>query len=253
MKRKAIIIANAAPDLSGVDTDLKNIQSFLKSTSGGAWYSEEISVYRNPSLSDMLKELTRIKGQYDFLILFFSGHGGRTSTETVICLNDNEELLLESRLSGLSARQINIFDCCRTPIPDVMLESALSKSAVMGFEHFKDEILNPLLARQLYEKRIANSAPQQISLYSCSQDEYSLDTARGGLYLTAFLEQANDFTDNSAQFQTALLCQGLIADRVARKSSSENNSQHPDHVAPKLIPSQQLVISINPVKYVHGL
>jgi len=253
MKRKAIIIANAADDLSGVDTDLNNIQSFLKSTSGGVWYSEEISVYRNPSLSVMLKELIRIRGRYDFLIVFFSGHGGRTSTETAICLNDNDELLLESQLSGLSARQINIFDCCRTRISDVMLESAFSKSAVMGLEHFTDGMLDPLSARELYEKRIADAAPQQISLYSCSQDEYSLDTARGGLYLKEFIEQASDFTDNSAQFQTALLCQGLISDRVARKSARQNNPQHPDHVAPKLISSQQLVISINPVKYVHGL
>lgn len=253
MKRKAIIIANAAADLSGVDTDLNNIQSFLKSTSGGVWYPEEISVYRNPSLSDMLRNLMRIRGQYDFLIVFFSGHGGRTPTETAICLNDNDELLLESQLSGLSSRQINIFDCCRTRIPDAMLESAFSKSATMGLEHFTAGMLDPLSARELYEKRIAVAAPQQISLYSCSQDEFSLDTAGGGLYLTNFLEQARDFTGNSAPFQTALLCQGQISDRVARKSARQSNSQHPDHVAPKLLSSQQLVISINPTKYVHGL
>lgn len=253
MKRKAIIIANAANDLPGIDTDLNNIQAFLKSTSGGAWYSGEISVYRNPSLSDMLKELVLIKGRYDFLIVFFSGHGGRTTNETAICLNDNNEMLLESQLSGLSARQINIFDCCRTRISDVMLESALSKRAFMGLEHFTDEMLEPLSARELYEKRIAEAAPQQISLYSCSQDEYSLDTAKGGLYLKEFLEQASDFNDNSAQFQTALFCQSVISDRVAQKSALQNNPQHPDHVAPKLISNQQLVISINPVKYVHGL
>lgn len=157
MKRKAIVIANAADDLPGIDTDLNNIQSFLKSTSGGAWYSEEISVYRNPSRSDMLKELIRIKGCYDFLIVFFSGHGGRTSTETVICLNDNNEMLLESQLSGLSTRQINIFDCCRTRISDVMLESALSKSASMGLEHFIDG----MLIRYQRESCMRNELPMQ--------------------------------------------------------------------------------------------
>lgn len=72
MKKKAIIIANQDPLLTGVSKDIDHIQVFLKDIVGGAWNSDEIEVHINPTLSFLKLALAIDKlHSYDYMMVFF--------------------------------------------------------------------------------------------------------------------------------------------------------------------------------------
>lgn len=251
MKRKAIIIANVASDLPGTQVDIANIRNFLKSLQGGAWYEHEICILENPSRASLITELNDVKKTVDFSIVFFTGHGDRDETQTRFNLNDSGQLMFENDLKGLSPRQINVFDCCRVLASghvanDMMLEAAMESYSS------RPELLTESQARMLYQRRIENTPPQTVTLYSCSEDEYSLDTENGGLFISSLLKQAEKFSNSSQSYRTALSCIGDIQDAVRQKSARvENNAQNPAWVAPRLLPENQLILSLNPYLHAH--
>ena len=254
MKRQAIIIANTDQEIPGVNNDITLIDEFLRSVSGGAWSENEMVRFVNASRSSLIQHLASIKGNLDYLVIFFTGHGFHDGENTVLQINGSQSIN-ERELSGLCPRQMNIFDCCRkvarVAIEDALLESVNTMSA--GLESLSAVYLDATEARLLFNRRVGMAAPQQVTLYSCSKDEYSLDTMRGGLYITALLKKAGEFHRNREPFQTAVNAHIQIANRVSERSRAhENNSQIPDYLAPKIIPDQQLIISINPLRASHN-
>lgn len=78
-------------------------------------------VLLNNSAADILKEVEKVKDEAnDYVIVYFTGHGGLQG-DTIIEVNPANELLSEKSLLGLSERQLNVMDCCRyvqtTPLP----------------------------------------------------------------------------------------------------------------------------------------
>ncbi|MGJ3348256.1 caspase family protein [Morganella sp. Je.2.23] len=248
MKRKALIIANA-DGLPGVDVDVTNIRTFLTSISGGGWFDDEIEILRSPLKSNLISKLSGVRGCYDFTIVFFAGHGGNNRGRNLLFLNSYNEYITDSDISNLSERQINIIDCCRSPVADYELVK-LSESCVAGLESYSDEYLSLDEARAKYEERVKKSPTQQVTLYACSEGEYSSDTKNGGLYTSAFLEKAANCNKKQA-FQTALACHTAISSQVTMQAQKFGNNQHPDFSALRVVEDKQLIISINPISLVH--
>jgi hypothetical protein len=237
MKRGALLIANTS-NLRGTKVDLHNFSLFLKSNFGGAWYDNEICKLYNPSRSDLLDTIQKMKSfRYDYVVVLFSGHGGQRH-ETVLELNKNEELIKESELKGIASRQLTIFDCCRVMMPRP--SGALFESDSMQFSL----LINKEPIRKKYDERIMQSIPQQATLYSCSVDQSSYDTSNGGAYLSNLLEAARNISDE--KFMTIGAAHQLAYQPTYEYSlGKKEGPQNPDASLPKCLTEQQLIISMN--------
>lgn len=254
MKRKAIIIANQDGKLTGVSKDIDHIQEFLKGISGGAWNEDEIEVNVNPSLSSLKLSLAlkRIVG-YDYIMVFFTGHGGHKREQTYVQINNKKELIAQSELENLCQKQINIYDCCRSEIEE--LNEARSTQIFKMFDSASSLTLSRFEARRLYERQIQLAKNQQLILYSCSLNEYSQDESYGALYLTNLLRDANKF-DNceyyGKRFKIALESHNNAAERVKKDNRDMQNPQNPDYRATRFPNIEDhLILSINPRANVH--
>ena len=172
MRKKILMIGNT-DGLPGVPIDINDYYDFFTSPTGGDWYDEEIDILLNPTQHELLETIADIEeANYDYLITVFSGHGEETSDGTVLSINGERETVLLHNLTNLAERQLLIIDCCRSHhrIPaDISIDSAtlsLSRDSV----------------RQAYEELIKFAAPQEVILFSCNDNETSVDTREGWIY-----------------------------------------------------------------------
>ncbi|MDG0801441.1 caspase family protein [Pectobacterium polaris] len=248
MKSIAIIIANTE-GLPGVDVDIKNITSFLTSVEGGAWHENDIITLKNSSRESIKEELSTIKNVYDFVIVFFTGHGGQNKKTDLLFINGKNEYIKLEDINNLAFRQINIIDCCRSEVKDKEL-SMLSESSI-GLESYPDDRFDKPSARLEYARRIMESSHQQVTLYACSENEYSAETKNGGLYMSSLINKASNFKKIDDAFMTVLSTHTSVASEVTSKAQSLGNKQNPDYASPRLPENEQLVISINPRRSAH--
>lgn len=254
MKKKAIIIANQDALLPGVAKDIEHIQSFLKGVAGGAWNTDEIDVKINPKKSDLslYLSLKRLMG-YDYIMVFFTGHGGHKRNETYVCINNEGEMIAQSQLENISRKQMNIYDCCRSEL-ESLSESKKQFSVMDSLESRDMSRLSKEEARRLYERAITQAKPQQLILYSCSLNEYSQDESYGALYLTNLLKDAINFANTKYMkgFKLALESHANAAERVKKDNRDYQNPQTPDCKTTRFPSvSDHLIISINPMRYAH--
>lgn len=249
MKSRAVIIANTA-GLPGVDIDVSNITSFLKSIEGGAWFEDDIEILRNFSRENILNRLSHLRSDaYDFVMVFFAGHGGQNNNTDLLFLNRKNEYIEIDHIKNIATRQINIIDCCRSEVSDEEL-SNISEASV-ALEKHGGERLGYFSARLKYASRIMSSAPQQINLFGCSVNECSAETKDGGLYMSLLLMRARKFSSEDGAFQTAMASHIDISKKVTLKAASLGNTQHPDYFSPRVLESKKLVLSINPYSMAH--
>ena len=176
MKRIAFIFGNT-DGLLGVTKDMRRVDEFLRSAVGGAWDSEEIVVRSNLSLADVRAIISYVnEGAFDYVFIYFSGHGGMTRT-TNLCLNQKDEMISEEEFRGLSARQLMIFDCCR------VAPRIITNDMKLVFDE-SDELLQIRRKeyRDRYNKLIMRASPQEIRLYACQPNKEAYETASGGDY-----------------------------------------------------------------------
>lgn len=245
MLKKAIIVANQDPILQGISKDINHIKNFLTSNIGGAWDNNEIDICINPTLTSLQSKLKLEKSKnYDYMMVFFTGHGGHKREETYVQINDSNELIAQSELEKLCNKQINIYDCCRSEIMDLN-ESIISMESYTTLSN--QDMMSRATIKELYENRIKLAKPQQLILYSCSLNEVSYDTSNGAVYLSSLLEDAKNFDHNQYddRFKLALECHNN-ATLVVKKRGQD---QSPDYQCPKFLDiKDHLVLSINPVK-----
>ena len=254
MKKKAIIIANQDPLLTGISKDIDHIQVFLKGITGGAWNSDEIEVHINPTLTSLKLDIAidRLMG-YDYMMVFFTGHGGHKRQQTYVQINNQKELIAQSELENLCHKQINIYDCCRSEIEE--LKEARSKFGMESFDSAISSRLNRVEARKLYEDQIKKAKPQQLILYSCSLNESSHDHSYGALYLTNLLKDANKFDNcqyHGKRFKVALESHQNAAVRVKSDNRDKQHPQNPDYQATRFSNIEDhLILSVNPEKNIY--
>lgn len=241
MKRTALLIGNSH-GLSGVKLDMAHWKDFLMSASGGQWYDDEIYVTMNPARTYLLSLIKCLKaGKPDFAIVVFSGHGAY-QRNTVLEINEKEELISENELTGIAPRQISVFDCCRGLISKELLSESTSHVRT-----FADGGVFSRNIRSCYEERIMNAIPQQVRLYACSVGESALDD-EGGLYTKSLLRCSSSISENEKYKLVGVAHEE--AERLTYLSAlRRNHIQHPAALLPRCLSSQQLIIAINPNQF----
>ena len=180
MRKKILMIGNSN-QLPGVPVDLADFYDFFTSPEGGNWCGNEIEVLKNPSRRSLFQSVEEIaEAEYDYLITFFTGHGNEDDDETVLCINEREEIVL-SNLTNLSPKQLNIIHCCRC-----YAETSTDRPFMKARRTRLSISRNPI--RRAYEKRIQDCSPEQIILYSCEDGEITSGTYDGGNYLQSLLD-----------------------------------------------------------------
>jgi hypothetical protein len=238
MKRKALLIGNT-DGLPGVKNDLVNFSEFLKSNIGGAWNDGEIEIKQNVAKSDLQTRLAVMKLQsFDYSIVLFSGHGGFKRT-TLLQLNERGETIDDSALKGLSTRQLSIFDCCRS----ISQPEVKNADHVIAFSQFEGVGIRERI-RKIYDERIMSAISQQNSLYSCSIGEVSYDDGKGAVYLNNFIKAAMALQSGDKLVGRAH--QEAAPPTLAYSKTQKDGEQNPDHVLPKCLYEQQLIISLKP-------
>jgi hypothetical protein len=230
MKKRILFVGNS-DGLPGVQKDITNYQSFFMDEVGGNWYESEIISKMNPKKSDLQSELQNLKNSsLDFLIVVFSGHGGQ-EREIVLEINGDGEHIYESALKNIASRQITIYDCCRA---SSRLEFSESYDRMMTKSAKIDSNI-----RELYEKRIMQAIPQQLSLFACSIGETAMDTSEGGLYSKNLIKAARSF-------QTEYMSVGKAHETAAYLTKLERKEQNPVAELIRCLSSLELILSINP-------
>lgn len=190
MKKLALLIGNTN-NLKGVEKDIYYFKTYLKSSIGGAWNDDEIQCALDTRLLNLNTYLKNVKKyEPDYLIFYFSGHGGMDNKGvTHLEINSNKETISECNIVNIAKRQLNIFDCCRVNV--------LEPPRLDGIDErmFSCYSTNLNRCRQFFEAKILATPPQNITLYACDKGQESIDTFNGGVYTQALLESAYELSD----------------------------------------------------------
>lgn len=245
MKKHAFIIDSDTTDLHGVQTDVDNFVEFLKSPCGGEWRDNEIShISQHCSLTDdlgLLCDLHFIKEfNYDYIIVFYSGHGAIVNGKQVIYLNNGIQTET-ANLCNLAKKQLTILDCCRkeetSNFSEIIKESVAASRATIYH------------TRSYYEFLIAQAKEQQNFLFACSSNEFATDTANGAAYLNALFSAAYSIAkEESCSWLSVREVHDIATASVKRNPYL---SQNPDYYIPKLRKNESLPFSINPTSYIN--
>ena len=239
MKRRAILLGHVDGQLS-TNSDLNKVYHFLTSPKGGAWEQSEIIRLANVSRVelDYILSATRVE-RYDLVILYFSGHGEYVRG-TTLELNPQGEEVNERELSGLGARQLNIFDCCRK-LPEKMTLKLANSVAMDSLGESKD--WEREVCRKLYDTRNMAAASQAMSLYACEIDEYAHDFGQGGIYTNHLIDAATSFQGNFLLVSSA---HSMAIEPTSREAHLHGMVQTPDYFMAKLPSRLQMVLAVNP-------
>lgn len=238
MKRRAILIGHIDGIIS-TNADLDKVYNFLHSNRGGAWECCEIIKRGNIPLAELETILSDTrKGGFDFALFYFSGHGEYVRG-TSLELNPNGEEINEQALSRLAMRQLNIFDCCRK-LPERQVVKNSESVAMDWLEESYDTRRE--ICRQLYDSRNMAAAPQIMSLYACSVDEYAHDFGNGGIYTNYLIHEAKNI---NTDYGLVSSIHAKAAVLTAAEALLHRVDQNPDYFMAKLPSRLQLVLSVN--------
>jgi len=181
--RKAILIGcpGAGKDLlRGVEYDLKNMRSLLRSDKCGRWNDDEIITLPNPTRHELF---LHIQSTYaDYVFIYFSGHGWTSNTgKRMLALKDCSISDLE--LLNRSPRQLVVADACRKYITP----------GIGGFSDFGDRFENfsgTYESREIFNHYIANSPHGKIIVHATQNNEFSYDSDNGGCFTQALINIA---------------------------------------------------------------
>jgi hypothetical protein len=191
MKKHAFIISypgepGAKNYCAGVKEDIVNIKSYLTSPLGGYWYDTEISCIENTQKLWLKSALESYRG-FDYLLIFFSGHGFSNGSDTILELSQGSEIN-ERDLRNYANKQLIILDCCRVVAPALLLDHKMVKLAKSA-----GQSLNANECRKYYEESIMNCANTLTLCYGCQIGEFSTDhPVDGGYYVSSLLDSAQD-------------------------------------------------------------
>lgn len=229
MKKRILLIGNST-GLPGVKVDINNYKAFFMSDYGGAWNEDEIEVLMNPDIDFLHYEILRLRiSKLEYLIVVYSGHGG-WNRDTFLEINEKEQTISETRLSGIARKQITILDCCRARF-------TFEKSAQL---EFSTRSVSSELIRRKYESFIGQAIDQQVKLYACQIDETAMDTSEGGVYSVNFLKSARNL--NGIESKTVGRCHQEALQRIKTLGYEQN----PEAILPRCLKSQELIFSISP-------
>ncbi len=232
IRRAALLIGAPAlkdhPYLSGVDSDMAILKTFLASANGGAWTSNEIHSLKNPRKSEILTLLSKFEGSTDYFFCAFGGHGHHfvTQDQTSLCINDDEEIRVSEIFPSID-RQTLVIDACRQLTHEVL---ELSMKTAMLFE--ARTVPSPYVesCRAKFDAAVMGAEKGRIVTYSCSCGE----SADDGLFtpaLVAVSEQwgmANFPTYGQTASKALSISEAFL--QAKRVTIEKNKLQNPEFV-----------------------
>lgn len=239
MKRKAIIIGNSR-NLNATPVDMLRFSKFLMSLSGGAWENEEIVECKDKAADEILKVIDDIKAEnYDFVVVYFTGHGG-IQGDTILEVNPASELLKENSFFGLAPRQLNILDCCRCLVTTPLSIYGSSRGISPMQRALRDEV------RKEYDELVMNAAPQLVRMYSCKEGESSWPSKDGSYYTNNLIGCAKELLKTN-RVVLVHQCHEAVAIKTAAEVQNDlQRDQHPDIIPTKCLEQAELPICFNP-------
>lgn len=238
LKKRLILIYNEGIEgtksyLKGVLEDMANYQAFFKSIEGGAWLPTEKKVFHKPTVNQV-EDYIQANADSDYFLIVFCGHGGSLNQETILELDNNEDLPLNTLFSWVKhTRNLIILDCCRVaPEMEPIMESLNTRIRMFSEG---GSLTDNLRARSEYNKAIkaTNSRISTIG-YAASLGEAAGETSKGGFYSHSLLKAAAQVANESSAVETTatfLECHNIAESAVIRLSRDE---QHPDYYAKRL-------------------
>ncbi len=166
--------------LPGVVNDLYNMNDYLQSPRGGAWYANEIEILDNPSTWDVQDAINNAIADYVFI--YFSGHGFMDEWKNnLVCFKDYN--VIDCNLfNPVSPRQLIIIDACRCYLPTI--------SGIPGEVEKWQYADGYSEARELFDRYILGTGPGRMILHSTTEGEFAYDerNGRGGEFTLALLQ-----------------------------------------------------------------
>ncbi len=203
MVRKSILIESpkykSHSMLVGTHADIQKLGFFLRSDIGGAWEKDEIVLLNNPSKIDFLASLDDCSAA-DYLFVSYSGHGYYKGRDTYLCLNDSDEISVNDIVDTSSALKLLIsIDACRKIETKKLLKAAsldeMDKSSVFRKDRYK--------FRELFDMRLSDCEDGRVIMYSCDINESAGETASGGYFTQALIDNANSWAiTQSIEFES---------------------------------------------------
>lgn len=225
MKRFAIIIGCSGLGKQyrpGIEKDVDNFVEYLQSNKGGAWYNNEIKALKNETKATILNVIKIAKNKYDYVLVFFSGHGNYSPVLNKRRLYTNEdELFYDSDILDLSSKQLTIIDSC------ACVEREATEDSLKTRLFASEGIDNRIAYRMLFDSWIESCPAQSIEMYSCKKGEESEDTDNGGLYAYNLILAAKN-TDNQLN---CLKAHEIATPKVIETANSKLKQQHPTYIS----------------------
>ena len=221
LKRRCLLIG--APDtiLRGVQKDIDSMYRFLRSTAGGAWEDNEITKIENPPKSD-LQQLLQKNVYYDFVFIFFSGHGGTSVVDESGYVNINaDEKIRVAEFVNKADKEIVIIDSCRSYTTEVT--EKMAKYEKLAEDHLRNYY------RQLYDGEINKAEKGFLILYASSLGETANETNEGGIFTQSLIGGAlSSITNRAGIYRIYKIFSIKEAFLLAYKIVTGNyKSQHP--------------------------
>lgn len=228
MSRRAIIVEaskiKGCTELPGARADAARYFEFLRSEAGGAWQFDEIVMLSHPTKRALEAEITKAAA-VDYSFIAFSGHGhhvrGQDIDETRVCINDTEEMAVNSLNPG-NPRSIIIADACRNVTVQEPIRFAEDLREMAKAAH-----LNRDRCRRLFDEAVARAERGVIVMYSCDLNESAGESNRGGYFSRALTEYAMGWED--AQQREALLTTDSAFESAAVLTTKRQAQQHPQY------------------------
>lgn len=175
----------------------------------------------------------------DYIIVYFTGHGGLQG-DTIVEVNPKNELLKENSLFGLAERQMNILDCCRCQVTTPLNIYGSSRSINPLQRTLRDEV------RKEYEELVMNAAPQLARMYSCKEGESSWSSKDGSYYTSNLIGCAKELLKTNRVVRVHQ-CHDAAAIKTATDVQNDlQRDQHPDIIPTKCLAQAELPICFNP-------
>lgn len=229
--KRAIIIGNSGGTknfLEGVEQDIQNTVSFLKSKNGGAWEEDEILIYKDKASLSQLQTTFQLLKSFgcEYFFILFTGHGNCDQYgNTYFELKPDGEDLPVSQLEQWvkNTPTLLIADSCHSVYhrPQILIESQrrmFSGGRLLSRKDYQEVYNNHL--------RLLNKNTF-IFASSCSFGQSAEDTSNGGLYLHTMFQFLQYLIENEETPQSIGI--GYIQDQVrARVFRITNGKQTPE-------------------------
>ncbi len=198
MKRHALIISNPGEPgadnyCHGVNVDVQNYKSFLKSPLGGGWYDSEISPLARPTCQELESKIIGLSS-FDYTFFVFCGHGFYSAQResTILELKKGQEFNSIGLRKNSNKRSI-ILDCCRKVEKEIVVKAAMEAL----FEEAR-KMLDLAECRKYFENQIEKCLKGIIVGYACSKNETAGDSqSKGGYYSYSMMQSATSWRETN--------------------------------------------------------